>query len=225
MSKKFSIDKTIEKGWEAFKKSAAGLILITLASFIVNIAFELLETSPNTSDIQEYGVSAEPWQIGLGIFLYLVIIFLGIASQQAALDAAYGRDIGSKTFENSLHRLPSLIGATILIILPYLLILVSAFAFPPLAILLGIVIGIPYTFYITFNLPQTSYAILENKMGPIEAFKHSHKIMQGNKFKFFLVQFCFLGINLLGALCLLVGLIITIPATAVMNAHIFKQIN
>ena len=80
----------------------------------------------------------------------------------------------------------------------------------------GIIWGIQYMFF--------SYFIIDEDLGPMEALKRSAAITEGAKWDLFLFGLLLAGINLLGALCLLVGLIATIPATMLAFAFAYRRL-
>jgi len=85
-----------------------------------------------------------------------------------------------------------------------------------LLIVPGIIWGIQYMFF--------SYFIIDEDLGPMEALQRSKVITQGAKWDLFLFGLLLAGINLLGALCLLVGLIATIPATMLAFAFAYRRL-
>ena len=80
----------------------------------------------------------------------------------------------------------------------------------------GIIWGIKFQFF--------SYFIVDKGLGPIEALKRSSTITKGAKWDLFLFGLLVWLINLLGALCLLVGLFATIPTTGVAMAFVYHKL-
>ena len=85
-----------------------------------------------------------------------------------------------------------------------------------LFIIPGIIWAIMFQFF--------PYFVVDKGLGPIEALKKSAAITSGAKWTLFL--FCILAclINLLGALCLMVGLFVTIPVTLVAYAAVYRKL-
>lgn len=68
------------------------------------------------------------------------------------------------------------------------------------------------------------YLILERKAGIIKSFKMSWAMTKGYKWKLFFVSILFLLINFVGAIFLIVGLLVTIPVTALSMVEIYKRL-
>ncbi len=80
----------------------------------------------------------------------------------------------------------------------------------------GIIWGIQFSFF--------DYFIVDKKVGPIKALKRSSAITRGAKWNLFIFFLMLIGINLLGAICLLVGLFITIPITMIAWAFVYRRL-
>ena len=80
----------------------------------------------------------------------------------------------------------------------------------------GIIWAIKFQFY--------SYFIVDKGSGPIEALKRSSTITRGAKGDLFVLGLLLFLINLLGTLCLFVGLFATFPATMVALAFVFRAL-
>ena len=85
-----------------------------------------------------------------------------------------------------------------------------------LLIVPGIIWGIKFWFF--------DYFVIDKKMGPIEALKKSYAVTTGVKWNLFVFFLALTGINLLGALCLLIGLFATIPTTMVAWAFVYRKL-
>lgn len=80
----------------------------------------------------------------------------------------------------------------------------------------GIIWGIRFGLY--------GYAIVDKDIGPISALKLSSKITYGAKWDLAVFGLFVFGINLLGILCLILGLFATLPATMIASAFVFRQL-
>jgi uncharacterized membrane protein len=85
-----------------------------------------------------------------------------------------------------------------------------------LLIIPGIIWAIKFQFF--------SYFIVDRGLGPIEALKRSAVITKGVKWDLFVFRLLLMGINLLGVLCLLIGLFATIPMTMVAVAFVYRKL-
>lgn len=84
-----------------------------------------------------------------------------------------------------------------------------------LLIVPGIIWGLMFMFY--------GYAMIEKKCGPLESLKASKALTSGVKWELFLFTLVSIGINLLGALAIGLGLFVTLPMTYFAIAHLYRQ--
>ncbi|MCD6385224.1 hypothetical protein J7M23_05540 [Candidatus Sumerlaeota bacterium] len=86
-----------------------------------------------------------------------------------------------------------------------------------LLIIPGIIWSIKFWFF--------PYFIVEEGVGPIQALKKSSLITRGAKWDLFLFGLLLGLINLLGALCLVIGLFATVPTTMVAWAYVYRELS
>jgi len=86
-----------------------------------------------------------------------------------------------------------------------------------LLIVPGIIWGIKYQY--------TTYLIVDRGMKPMEAFKTSGKITQGQKTKLFWLGIAYIGITLVGILIVGIGLIISWPIIALSGAYVYRKLS
>lgn len=77
----------------------------------------------------------------------------------------------------------------------------------------------------SLKLQFVSYLIIDKGMGPIEAIKRSWAMTKGNVWNLFLLSLITTGLNILGALALLIGLLWTIPTTSIATAYVYKKLS
>jgi len=82
---------------------------------------------------------------------------------------------------------------------------------------------IPGIFF-ALRLQYTCYLVIDKNLGPIEAIKTSWKITRGNAWNLFFFGILLGLINILGALCLLVGLFITVPLSMLATAFVYRKL-
>lgn len=80
----------------------------------------------------------------------------------------------------------------------------------------GVIFSLMFMFY--------GYVLNEQDLDSIEALKASAGLTRGHKGRLFLFVLATLGVNLLGALCVLLGLLVTVPLTFFATAHIYRQL-
>jgi uncharacterized membrane protein len=69
-----------------------------------------------------------------------------------------------------------------------------------------------------------AYIVIDRGLGPIEAIKESRRITKGSRWNLLGLLLATIGINLLGILCLLVGLLVTIPVTSLAIVHAYRKL-
>lgn len=93
-------------------------------------------------------------------------------------------------------------------------------------VLLGLICFIFPGIYIAIRLRFFRFMIVEDEnLGPIDALKKGWAMTRGKFWKLFWLTVVLLGINILGALLLLVGLLFTIPFTILAGAFLYKQMS
>lgn len=70
-----------------------------------------------------------------------------------------------------------------------------------------------------------SYAIVDEGMGPIEALKRSSQITKGSGCDIFIFGTVVGLVNVLGIVCLFIGLLATAPMTAVAYAYVYRKLS
>ncbi|MBK8575613.1 MAG: DUF975 family protein [Elusimicrobia bacterium] len=84
-----------------------------------------------------------------------------------------------------------------------------------LLIVPGIIFGLMFMFY--------GYVMVEKSLGPIEALKESKRLTRGVKWDLFLFSLIAIGLNILGVMALLVGVLATMAVTYLALAHLYRQ--
>ena len=93
-----------------------------------------------------------------------------------------------------------------------------------LVVLGGMVLLIIPGFIFSIKYGQFSYVVADEELGPVASVKRSGELTQGAKWQLLGFGMVLMLINLAGALCLLVGLLVTIPASMIASAHVFRQL-
>jgi uncharacterized membrane protein len=93
-----------------------------------------------------------------------------------------------------------------------------------LIILAGLVLLIVPGVLWALKFALVGYFIMDRELGPVEALRKSAAATAGAKWNLFLLVLLLAGINLLGALALVVGLFATIPTTVVAVAFVYRRL-
>jgi uncharacterized membrane protein len=86
-----------------------------------------------------------------------------------------------------------------------------------------ILLIIPGIFF-ALRLQFTSYLVVDKKLGPVEAIKTSWKITGGNAWNLFFFGILLGLINILGVLCLLIGLFVTVPLSMLATTFVYRKL-
>jgi len=200
-AEKFSISEAIHFGWNTMKSN--------LGFFIGLLIFVFLFTSLSSI----IAAKATEANIFLGIIFYIADFSLSIIISIGLVKIAL------RFCDNEKGRFADLFSQYPLFpqyLVGSILYGLIVFAGTILLIIPGIIWGIQFCFY--------DYFIVDKGLGPIEALKRSSAITKGVKWDLFGFFLVLLGINLLGALCLLIGLFVTIPTTMVALAFVYRKL-
>jgi len=91
--------------------------------------------------------------------------------------------------------------------------------------LLGVIFFIIPGIYFGIRFGFFDYFIVDKNSKIIESLKRSWQISEGNVWNLFLFYLLLFGINLLGVICLLIGLFATISTTMIAKAFVFRKLS
>jgi len=93
-----------------------------------------------------------------------------------------------------------------------------------LMVVVGLVFLIVPGIYLAIRFGYYGYFIVDEEVGPIEAFKKSSDLTEGVRMDLFLLFALLIGLNIVGALVLLVGLLVTVPLSQLICAYVFRHL-
>ncbi len=199
--KKFTSGEAISFGWEKMKKNFWFFVgLLFIAWLIQAIPSGISSAIGDKMAPLVFLLAVAAWVIQLIVNMGLIKIILDIVDKGTA---SLG-DLLSQT-KFFLNFLAGSILYGLIVIGGLLLLIVP-----------GIVWAIKYQFF--------SYLIIDKNLGPIEALKKSGEITAGSKGAIFGLDILLILINLLGLLCLVVGLFVTIPLSMVAKGYVFRKL-
>lgn len=148
---------------------------------------------------------------GIGSKIVLMILHLGITVGflRVALDVVEGKRAEFKELFSCFSVLHWYILGGIL----YGLIVFAGFV---LLIIPGIIWMLAFS--------QWSFVIVDKRANPLAALKQSLKLTHEVKGKLFVFMLVVIGINILGVLALLIGVLLTAPLSAIAAAHVYNQL-
>ena len=90
------------------------------------------------------------------------------------------------------------------------------------AVVIGLVLFLLPGIVVLLRLMFVGFVIVDERVGPIDAIQRSWDITRGHTLDLFLFYILLCGVNLLGAACLLVGLLVSIPITGLALAYVYR---
>jgi uncharacterized membrane protein len=199
-NKRFSMSEAIRFGWDATKANLLFLIGVIVLTGIIGGLPQLLSDRNQSS--------------ALSCVLSLISIIL---------NTLIGLGLTKVTLDLAERRTPQLsdLWAPAPLFLNYLLaeIIFGVMFTIGLVFLVvpGIIVAVVFGLY--------AYVIVDRGAGPIEALSRSAEITKGVRMDLFIFGLLLIGINILGALVLLVGLLISVPVSMVAGAYVYRQLD
>ena len=105
--------------------------------------------------------------------------------------------------------------------LPYL----AATILNGLIVVIGLVLLIVPGIILALMLIFTPYIVVDRELGPIKALKESARMTKGHWWELFILLVLVLLLNIVGAVALLVGLLVTIPTTSLAIVHAYRTLS
>ena len=204
----FSIGECIRFGWETFKKRPGILIgafvLTMLIPSIPGILFPSPEVTPGVPPPPPTNTEliAALASLVLGIFAAIGMTTLALRAHDDIANVTIGDLWNPQPFWRYLG---AQFLAAIIIFVGLLLLVVP-----------GVIAALGLLF--------VPYAVIDRGAGPISALKESWRITNGNKWQLFLFGLALIGLNLLGWLALVIGLLVTVPITWLAVTHAYRTL-
>lgn len=201
ISKGFSNGEAFKFGWHAWKKNWVSLLRITLFYlFLPLLPIIILQFLPEDATV--LGMLLQVIH-----FVLMVIAVMGFVT--ISLKIAREEEFSLGDFFTNIHLFPSFLLAYILYYLGTLVGFV-------LLLIPGVYFSVKYNFWPFF--------ILDRAFKGLESLKASGQITYGAKWDLLLFFIGLLLVNLLGLLCFIVGLFVTIPLTTIAWAYIYEKL-
>lgn len=201
--KNFSNKEAIKYGWGIMKANFWFFVgIIIVAGFIVGIP----------SNIADNLNKPDPCLLGFvfNIIAGIARVIISIGLIKIALILLNKEKPEFKELFNFKGSFWRFVGASIL----YGLIVVAGFI---LLIVPGIYWAIKYQWF--------GYCIVDQKLGPVQALKKSAQMTDTVKWQLLGFGLVVTGINILGFLCLFIGLFATIPTTLLATAFVYRKLS
>jgi len=199
---KFKTSEALKYSWGVFKENIPFFIGLM-------VAMGLLTVVPDAVSEKIF----EPKSAGLiitKIFLRLIGLAIGMVSTRISLDI---HDSGKP----DLSRLGELLSA-----FPAYL---AGKVLYGLMVLVGMILLIVPGIVVAYMFLYVGYLVIDRRLGPIEALQESRALTDGYKMDLFLFSSALALLNLAGALCLFVGLFVTVPMTLMASAYVYRRLS
>jgi uncharacterized membrane protein len=186
-------------GWEAFKKRPWFFIGMVVLVMLISGILGALSPDPVTN-VYEFVLACAIVVLNIFVEMGLVAFALKVTSN---LDHTSVKDLW--------HPQPfwKYVGVKIL---------------TGIIVVIGLVLLIVPGIIAALALLFATYLVIDRNLGPIEAIKESVRITKGHRWQLFLLALAVIGINILGALALLVGLVVTVPVSLLAVAHAYRKL-
>ena len=195
------VSGAISAGWRAFKERAGLLLGMVILLMVFNIVFGGLVGYIFKENSGALSVINSLWQLFQNVFtggIYLACLRVVRGDETSIGDffAGFGK---------------------------FIPLFVSGFLVA-VAVALGMVLLIIPGVIIYLGVSQWIFMIMDQDAGVFDSLSKSWELMKGYKVSFLLLVLAFLGINLLGALALVVGLLVTVPWTLASLAAFYHRV-
>ena len=198
----FSATECIKFGWETFKKRPwflVGAHLLYVA--VVVVVSVVLGEIGKTGSALNFVASITSWVFqlfaGMGMIAFLIKAHDDI--EHVALKDFWRPDAFWKYLGAVILVFLAFVGGLILLIIP------------------GIIFSIMFGF--------ATYLVIDRGLRPMEAMRESRRITEGHKGELFSLALLSLGVFILGLICLLVGILVAIPVTALAFVHAYRTLS
>lgn len=200
--KKFSLNEAIKFGWDTTKSNFSFLIKILLVVFTVYLFSGLISEKIKGLD--------PVTNMLIAIVFWIIQVIVGMGLVKITIEFVENR----KPKLSDLYREYPLF-----------------FKYLAGAILAGVIVGIGFILLIipgiifSVKLKFVGFLIIDKGLGPIEAIKQSWKITKGQVWNLILLSLALTGLNILGMLAFLVGLLWTIPTSSIAEAYVYRKLS
>ena len=194
----FSKSDLIKKGWGATKANKVILLEVLLIFIAVSIVTSFIEN--NVGALRPL----------VGIISTVIDTVLEIGIFKIALDIANGKTPNIKDLYMNYNRFLEFfitsLAVGIMIVVGFILLIIP-----------GIYLGVKFQF--------TPYIVVDKNLAYSKAWSLSSQMVKGRWMSIFLFDLTLLGLNILGALALGIGLFLTIPTSLLATVYLYKKLS
>jgi uncharacterized membrane protein len=197
----FSLHQALSFGWSKMRENLSLFIVMCVSSFFVGTIQESLRQA-SSHPLRGMGL------VALGLHVAHVLLTMGWI--KAALLLHDGEEV--MEVAELTPTLPLFLTYSVGLIL-YTLVVLAGLV---LLIVPGLLLAVRYGFF--------GFLILDKQLDPITALRRSAELTRGLTAELLVFGLALLGLNLLGALALGVGLLATLPTSAIAAAYVYRRL-
>lgn len=198
----FGKKKAISQGLELYKKHFKFVLGVYLIIILISSGRFLVNFTNGNNQLVELSLI-----VNLVLGILSIVVSIGVA--KVWLNVIDSKELKfSDLFKEYQYFFSYLLAS----IVNGILVLIGFIAL----IIPGIFFALRYQYYL--------FVMVEKKTGAMESLYLSEKVTRGNLTNLFLFDLLVLGINILGLLCLVVGLFITVPVTTLASVWVYRQL-
>ncbi len=195
--------EAVKIGWEAFKEHPWLSIGVLIFSQVLSVGFNFILTNVNgVYESFAMGPVAMVTNQLISVYVAMVMIY-------AFLRMYDNKDVNLGNILLSWRKFVNYFLVTILV---------------GVAVLIGFMLLIIPGVILSFKLSLAPYLVIDRDMGPINAIKESWRLTKGNIGYLLSLAILLLGVNLLGLLALVVGLVVSISVSFYAGIHAYRTI-
>jgi len=199
---KFSIKDALNYGWTSFKTHVPFFLGFIVIMAVITIAPDRLTEimfEPRTA----------PFVIGK-LLVRLLGLLLGMVATRLSLDI---HDKGKPDYA----RLSDL--------LPLILYYLGGKILYGLIVMVGLVLLIVPGCIWAYMFLYVGFLTIDKGLSPVAALQESRAMTHGYKLDLFLFSLAIALLNIVGMICLLVGLLVTIPVTLMASVYVYRKLS
>jgi uncharacterized membrane protein len=201
----FSAKAMVRFGWETFKKRPW---------FFAGVQLIIIIISQIATEISSYADKTQTQEM---LILALVGVFIGIVIQILL-------KMGTISFFLKAHEAPELLRVSMLWAPAYFGSYVLASIVVGLVVLVGLILLIVPGIIWALRYMFVPYLVVDRGLGYSEAMKESRRITDGHKWQLLGLIGLLVLVNIAGLIALVVGLLVSIPVSALALAHAYRTL-
>jgi hypothetical protein len=93
-----------------------------------------------------------------------------------------------------------------------------------IAVVMGLILLLVPGIVMMLRLSLIGFVLVDERTGPIDAIQRSWDITRGHTMDLLALFIVLVGLNILGACCLLIGLFVTVPMSGLAMAYIYREL-